>query len=326
MLLAAVLVSVMTPTTCETHKAADQVSPAREPPATAPAEDIDGLKERLAKTQRELDGARAKLAKTNAELSQTAAKLATAEEKLAQTAQPPTHVVELAELKAEHEAAVAKMRGRIAELDETAGLQENQINELLANLEAVGGQLDSEKAKRGELEAELAKADERLQRAQARQAAAGKELARQQKMHSETLAALEQARAELAGLKAQLAVMVDDFQRIYLATTAMGAPGLAGRQRAARGARIITRCATLRPSASQASTQRLLASIEVVFTQLDILEPYDASAAGALARLVQKSELSRRIDAALADSDTGPQVRALLFEAKLILTGAEGAS
>ena len=259
-----------------------------------------------AEMQKRLEIAEAQIERLSEQLKTTAVKLAKAEAELAAASQQPKDVTE----------AVAKaLAGREKELreefDEQRAALKREIDPLNEQKKAAGVKLAVAEGRIKELEAKLA-----TERTTARD-----ELARQRKMHTDALAALGKAQADLAGLKAQL----DDFPRIYLASVAPGAEGLAARQQAARTVRIVSRSAMLRPSASQSATGKLLDSVEVVFTQLDIIDPYDPQAAAGFARLVTRSDLKRRIDAILADGSEGPHVRALLFEAKLILTGAESA-
>ncbi len=305
-------------------KAAGTAGDARQKPSTTPAgETADQSKKLLATKQNQLDLARAELKRTGGDLQAATTKLAEAENKLAKTTAPEAHKAELAkrksELKAQFETASRKLLAEHKRsLDDT--MQKiRQRETAIAGLKVEAGRLQS-------LLESLRKEQEKVRKdladANRRRTAAAREYARLRKNYDKVAPAAEKRRTELLELKAPLNAVLDDFQRIYLAAASPGEDALAVRQKAAVQARIIQRCAMVRREAS-ASAGKLVDRIEVVFTQLDMLDPYAPRAAEAFAALVRSSGLLQSIDKTLAAGGLGLRVRAFLFEAKLILTGVE---
>ena len=301
-----------------------------EPGLTAMKERQLLSEEELLEAQGQLAEARKQLQTQEAETKQVLAQLEAAKAELA------TANANLGELDPE---AVAK-----ALADREKELREKFDSEK-ASLEAAAaekiGQIEQEKTQlrldrdnleqqRNELSRRFALIEQDLKdtkgslaKSQRLQAAAAEELSRQQKANLQTLADLHKAKNDLAQLQAQRDALVNNFRRVYVESLAAGEEGLAARQKAARSANVVERCAMLKGAVSSTETRELLESIEVVFTQLDIMDPYDVAAAETFERLLRRTELVGRINKTLA-ADENPQVRALLFESKLILSGVEG--
>jgi hypothetical protein len=92
---------------------------------------------------------------------------------------------------------------------------------------------------------------------------------------------------------------------------------LAARQRAAR-----TYLAEAAPRAgADEAVGRLLATLDVVLTRLELLDAADPQAARAFASLVRRTEAVERLDAALAAEGLPVALRAWLVKARLVLTG-----
>lgn len=251
------------------------------------------------------------------------------------------------------QAAMGAAEAELAGGKRDAQALEIQLAELRTALSSQGTALETSEARRGELEAKLlagqsalAAARDELKRTESDRAAAVKrrgevevelkrtgermtalagETDRLRKMNDETVARANEARSELAMLKARHAVILLDVQKAYLATRS-SEMGVKGRQEAGRRARMIERYSELRLSSGDAATGRLLDRLEVMLTRLDLLDAYDVDATETFAEMFARSGIEAEIDKTLGGGLVGPAVRMWLFEAKLILSGASRAS
>lgn len=210
--------------------------------------------------------------------------------------------------------AAETLQGRLDEHKRLLAERETEVDELRGALS---------KAESGWEEA-LKKARARAEAAERRLAAAGGELERLRRMNDTAMARAEDLAAELSRVEARHAAMMSDFTRAYLAAAGRRGAGLTGYQRAAGDARIVERASRLASGGGEAA--ELLGVIEVVFTRLDMLDPQAPGAAKGFAALVDRTDVLTRIEQALAGRGGGPDLRMLLFEAKLILTGARDAA
>ena len=143
---------------------------------------------------------------------------------------------------------------------------------------------------------------------------------------------------ELALVKVHRGAMMRHFQQAYLGLmleqdkvlreeemepASLDAAGLRARQEVARRSRLIERCARIRSTVQDESTRRLLDKLEVILTRLELLDPKAPSAAQTFASMVLQEDISGQIDKALAEGMEVSGVRAWLFEALLVLTGAD---
>jgi len=87
--------------------------------------------------------------------------------------------------------------------------------------------------------------------------------------------------------------------------------------------RLIERCSVVRKAAGDPEMKRLLDRIEALLTRLDMLDPGDGAAMRAFSSALRGSDVRERIEEALAGRSGDPALRAWLFEALLILRGAE---
>ena len=249
----------------------------------------------------------------------------------------------VAELRAKlDDADPAGQRERIDTLMQAVAAAEEEARKARKAAETLGGRLDEHKRLLAERETEvdelrgalskaesgweeaLEKARARAEAAERRLAAAGGELERLRRMNDTAMARADDLAAELSRVEARHAAMMSDFTRAYLAAAGRRGAGLTGYQRAAADARIVERASRLASGGGEAA--ELLGVIEVVFTRLDMLDPQAPGAAKGFAALVDRTDVVTRIEQALAGRGGGPDLRMLLFEAKLILTGARDAA
>ncbi|MBS3734874.1 MAG: hypothetical protein KGY99_08090 [Phycisphaerae bacterium] len=181
-------------------------------------------------------------------------------------------------------------------------------------------------------------------RAAERLAAATKELRRMRRMHDEALATARDAKAELSRIRAGHAAARARMRRAYIAAlagasddaaperTAHGGDeaartvDLAGCRRAARRADIAGRAAALATRSRAPDQRRLLDAVEIVFTRLDLLDPYAPQAAASFEELLTQTGIRGRIARARDDANVAGKVATLLFEADMILEAAERAA
>ena len=88
---------------------------------------------------------------------------------------------------------------------------------------------------------------------------------------------------------------------------------------------MIERCGALTADAQREPTRRLLAKLEAVLTRLDLLDLNRMGSADTFLRLLGQDDLARQIDQVLADGLEPEDLRTWLFEARLILAGADHA-
>ena len=148
-----------------------------------------------------------------------------------------------------------------------------------------------------------------------------RELRRVQKLHSGAVSDLQRARAEMSVFRAQYASLLNSFQDVYLSAAASGRVGLRARQLAAGRAEMLRRLSDLRVEAGNEAAGRLMDSLEVVLTRLELLDADDARAVRSFATLAGP-KLIAQMDEVLAAGVASPQVRKWLLEARMILAGA----
>ena len=112
-------------------------------------------------------------------------------------------------------------------------------------------------------------------------------------------------------------------QAAYLSAAAPTEHGLRARQSASKRSRMVQRMAALRKADRAQAVAPLLDRLEVVLTQLDMIDCSDPRAAKSFAKLLDKGSLVVKIDDALAAANNPAELRNFLAEAKLILGGAE---
>jgi hypothetical protein len=287
-----------------------------EPPATAPADrqQIDRLETELAKARGELEVLRAGRLKDGKAMVDLMAQL---------SEQELRYMEDLAELEAELEKLRKGSAGEKAklagEMKRLAGRLDAQDKELTA----AGAELAKTKAELIAARADAARSVKQMEDLRKRLLAAAAELARAAKTHQDALAAGQQAARELAALKARHRTTVASLQRLYLSVVAPEQPGWGGRQKAAKSAQLLPRCAQLRPSARGEAAARVMDKLEVLLIRLELLDTTDARAVRSFAVLAESHELAGHIDAVLAADDQPPAVQKWLLEVRLILTGAE---
>ncbi|MFP4105207.1 MAG: hypothetical protein ACLFVU_03860 [Phycisphaerae bacterium] len=141
--------------------------------------------------------------------------------------------------------------------------------------------------------------------------------------YDKALIAHRKAAGKLADLRHQRDKWMEDFQGVYLAAAAPGESGLMARKTALRRTRILSRLMRVRRNAASVTTVRLLETVEVVLTRLDMINPDIHAESEAFAQLVEESDVMETIDSILASRGEHQPMRSLLFEVKLLLKGVE---
>lgn len=246
-------------------------------------------------------------------------------------------------------------RQRLAQLegDPAAAIRQHEQarKDLEAKLTAVTAERDSAaaQAKKAEaasqdLQKRLDQSDQKaqatLQDVQKRLAAAVSELDRVNRGSSEAVQAQRQLTSEMDALRARQITLMNDFQRAYLSLAderlrrpaAGGAApsvaasdailGLASRQAAARRGQLIERLAKVHAALADTGSDALLDRIEVLLTQLELVDTRKPAAAQAFADLVRQANPIAPIDEMLFSGRTAPAVRQWLLEARSVLAGA----
>ncbi len=181
------------------------------------------------------------------------------------------------------------------------------------------------KAEAGAAAAKLAGAAAEANAAAVKVAVAAEELERSRKVYEEAVAARKKAETDLDEARARQTALWGDFRQAYLAAAAPGEKGLRAAQTAARRSRLAERCGKVR-SDVDAAHRPLLEKLEVVLMRLDTIDQPDSFVAEEqFAKLLQSSGLLKQMDEALEARGLPPAVRAIFFEARLILQGAEHA-
>ena len=138
-------------------------------------------------------------------------------------------------------------------------------------------------------------------------------------------AAIGDVRQQLRSARQQRIAIRRTMQQVFLSAHAPGETGLRARQVAARHARLIARCARLRPDVSGDAVRRLVEQAEAVLTRLDLLRTSDRREAAAFGRRLRDTDLVTRIETELAEGRQAPAVQAWLLEAQLVLMGIDDA-
>ena len=224
--------------------------------------------------------------------------------------------LEQARSQAEREAEAARREALVE--------AEKRLEPLRKSLEDREADLAKLRVELGNLKKVLADLTEQRDEALRQKKAAGDALVQQRQRYDRALAeARDEARREL---DIQLAIAFANMQRAYLAVAGEGAEGLSARQAAAERSGVLERVVAAQRQDLTAETRRVLARTEVLLTRLSMLNPRIPDEATAFASLVRRSDLPRRLEALLAEGIPAAQTRSLLFEIKLILSGAEHAS
>lgn len=155
-----------------------------------------------------------------------------------------------------------------------------------------------------------------------------KELSQIRKLQDDSLKASQQAQAELAALKAQQDLIFGDLQMAVLNAFSKdacedGDLSLVARQSAGRGLRLLQRVPSVRASAKAPACRQLIDRLDVVLTQLDMVEADKADCVKSVKLLLGGGEIMRLIDVSSKQADESPAVRAWLLEVKIILAGVD---
>jgi len=260
--------------------------------------------------------------------------LAASQEKLART---EGDLAEARDQLSRETARNGVLEGRAAELQKLLAAKTAELSEVTAalagfraDLEKKAGELADLSRRISEQQEKVAAADKTLAEAarqreadKLRHAAATEELNRMRDMHARALEAERQVRGELAAQAAKEKSLWADCLAAYLSGAAPREGGLPACQTAARRSRMVQRCAELRREVASEQTLRLLDRLEAILTRLDLMDAYEPRTVKAFSDMVRQGGFLRDIDQVLAAGPTSPEARAWLFEARLILMGAE---
>jgi len=250
--------------------------------------------------------------KVREELADAETRIARQQEELERQSQQLKYAHKLLEVQKAELAKAARQVGDQQALSD----KQAELARVAEELRQARGGLASAISERDRLRGEAEVSGKRL-------LAVTEELAALRAGYEQLAAAARKTQTELAAVKEQQARTWTDLQRAYLSAAAPGQEGFAARQAAVRRSRMVERCSELRPAVPGEATRRLFDQLEVVLTRLEMLDVASADAVGSFAKMVHSGDLLGQMDQALAAGVEAPQARAWLFEARLILTGAD---
>ncbi len=169
--------------------------------------------------------------------------------------------------------------------------------------------------------------------------AAAQEITRYRKLYEEGLKDNRKLESELVLMKVHRGAMMSHFQQMYLGLVKQGegkallfaardnaSAMLGARAELLRRTRLTERCARIRERVRDESTGKLLDRLEAVLTHLELLNTNDSRASRSFSSTLRETGLLGEIDKAMAKGGEDVAVRSLLFEAMMILKGAERAN
>ncbi|MCP4377006.1 MAG: hypothetical protein GY794_12615, partial [bacterium] len=163
---------------------------------------------------------------------------------------------------------------------------------------------------------------EEFKRLKARLAVAVDELKRQQETFRTAHTERDNAKRDLARIKARHQATLGQMSRIYLAAAAPGKTGLEALQEAMKRRGLLKQCIALQRRAKTDTDRKLLARTEVVLTRLGLLDASDSTAVRAFVVHLGKGDLISSLDA-LGPLTIDAGAQDWVFETKLILTGVQ---
>jgi hypothetical protein len=137
-------------------------------------------------------------------------------------------------------------------------------------------------------------------------------------------AAQQTSESRLATAQSDQATLETLVQKMLLAMEMHEEP-LQARQAAARQSLLIRRVAQIRLQVSDPETRRLLDTLEIMLTQLDLLNPADAAEVQAFSRQVRQADIPRRVGTVLQNAQVSSAVRSWLVESEVVLVGVDHA-
>lgn len=211
----------------------------------------------------------------------------------------------------------ATLKARDAELQ----LIQTKAKDLLGRLEA----MEKEKAEWKVPADELANLKTRTAGLEGRLTATADELQRAQKQLQDADKTRDEIRRELAAAKTRADQLIRVSQQTYLAVVAPSEEGLRACQVAARSRRLTDRLTALRGEVRSDPALRLMGKVEVLLVRLDVLNADDPAAVASFSKLLAGGDVLAQIDTLAAAEGESPAIRNWLFEARLVLTGAQHA-
>ena len=152
------------------------------------------------------------------------------------------------------------------------------------------------------------------------------EVAKLRKQYDETVAAGRATTSALDQLRLRQAALWSDMERAYFASTAPRLTGLKAMQVSIAQSHFNERIAQARKAVRGDSARKLLDRVDVVMARLEMLELGNFDTEGAFRDMVRKGDLAKQLEAALESQGESPEVRGVLFEARMILGGVERVS
>jgi hypothetical protein len=234
-------------------------------------------------------------------------------------------------------AEMEKLKAAPAVSPDALAKVQRELQTAKANLAALS---ERQAARDAELKAArqaLAERDQTLKQAQTalakavaegggRQEALEKQVAQLQADLAAVRADRTQAEAELARTREALATarskqtdageMLGD---LYLAAAAPGQTGWAARKTAANARSLLQRHLALAKTLRTSEAKTLFESLDMVLTQLDLLDPADAGAVASFREVLQRARIAERIAAVRRAGAESRSVQQWLLEAQLVL-------
>ena len=251
------------------------------------------------------------LADVKTELGRAVARADAAERLLAETANYPqkleaelrkAHQAERERLLAEAERKMQLLRLELASLGPRLRESEQSLEAVRDLAERLEKDLNLTRAEREQLESRLAAMQRQFDEAQVAERRA-------------LAAAAQSRRADEQFLQ--------EVQQAYLSAGAPGRSGLVARQSAARQARLLERADDVTRQVGSVPTRRLMDTLELLLTRLDLLEAGREADRQAFKELLEQTQALARIDEALHTPTEPARVRTWLLEVKLVLMGTQ---
>lgn len=123
-------------------------------------------------------------------------------------------------------------------------------------------------------------------------------------------------------LRLRWAVMQGDFENAYFASHGNGMSGISAAQAAMRNSHLTDRCVKMQKAMTDQKNRRLLEQLEVVLTRLNMLDAGRVEAQHSFRTMLRESGAMDQISSLLSMPGESADLRSLLTEARVILSGA----
>ncbi len=195
------------------------------------------------------------------------------------------------------------------------------------DLDALALRLKTLEKEKSGLEARAAEAASASEELTTEKARLDEEIKILRELHLAATEKLAESNKELTRLRSQRALVLMDIRQLYLNMVAQGDTGISGLQKAVRLRRMTDQCERLKLSLQSDSARELFDRLEVALIRLEMLDTTNHQlATEELGRIVRGGQIIQRIDKVIEQGTEPADIRAFLFEARLILMGDNNVS